>query len=1110
MKKLLFSVSVFLVFVVVTKAQAPAFINYQGVARNSAGNALVNKTIGLRLTIRDYGGGGPSGIPVFTETRTVTTNAFGLFNVQVGGAGGTNVTGTILGINWKLGPKFMQVEIDTEGGTSFTDIGTTRLTSVPYALYANQVGDLVLPFIKSQNEEAPLFKITNTGNNINSLSYEGLSNSTANNAAAIRGIITSVSPGGFSAGVVGQNNGTGANGIGVFGNQNGTGWGVYGTTPGGVGVYGNSTNGMGVYGQSVTGPSVMGFQPGTGTSNAGYFQNFNQNNTAGTLRVFTNGLGDGLNVNTTGFGKGAVININNTTNGATVFEAITNGFGKAGFFQNTNSLNTNNVLEAQTNGVSRAGYLQNTNASNTSNVLEVQTNGLGKVGVLQNTNAANTANALDVTTNGLSRVGFLENTNAANTSNVLEVQTNGTGKVGVLQNTNASNAANALDVRTNGLGRVGFLQNTGATNTSNVLEVQTNGTGKVGVLQNTNASNAANVLEVQTNGTGKVAVLQNTNAASANNALNVITNGTGYAAYIQNTNVNPGNRKALQVDGSVIINDSTQSTGTTSGALVISTGGLGVAGNFNVGGTSTFGGPIAFGESVAFTDPAESINPATGAVTVVGGVGIGKRLNVTGDVAFSNALSVGGATTLNGTATIAGVTTINNTLNVNASSSFIANYVNTNTNGISIQVGAATPGNANNFVEFRNSSGGVVGRIEGETLAELTTINGNYANEIRQYQADIAFGAIDVAKDGYDIVVALGDVLASTSSSTACVGLGACITTPIPSFIIGSTAKLVVAFAKEIATIAALVFTSTNYDNFQAEQAAGVGISYQSGAGDYAEYLMKAQPTETFVPGDIVGVKGGKISKNIAGAEKIMAISTKPIVLGNMPKPEDEKNYEKVAFLGQVPVKVFGKVNVGDYIIPNGNNNGVGKAVAPSEIKSTEIKNILGIAWSGASQNYTISTINVAVGVNVNDNQKMVDELQSQVSDLKNQVADMNNKLEKFILESRSPGSSSDKKNVPVTTTVPTPLQNGNAVVAPPDVSNDVIYHHLTREQILQAAEMAEKMMRESGVDISTHPFWIEYKNNPSFKEATITKIMTKVENAIQDAKKMNEKRYSK
>ena len=291
MRKFLFSLAAFLLFVVVTNAQAPAFINYQGVARNSVGNALINKTIGLRLTIRDFGGG--LGIAVYSETRTVTTNNFGLFNVQIGGAGASNVTGSILGVNWKLGSKFLQVEIDPEGGTTYKDIGTTRLTSVPYSLYANQAGDLVLPFIKAQNEDVPLFKITNTGNNASSLSYEGLSNSTANNAAAIRGIMTSVSPGGFSAGVVGQNNGTGGNGIGVYGNQNGTGWGVYGTTPGGVGVYGNSTSGIGVYGQSVTGISVMGYQPSTGTSNSGFFQNFNQNNTAATLRVLTNGGGAG-------------------------------------------------------------------------------------------------------------------------------------------------------------------------------------------------------------------------------------------------------------------------------------------------------------------------------------------------------------------------------------------------------------------------------------------------------------------------------------------------------------------------------------------------------------------------------------------------------------------------------------------------------------------------------------------------------------------------------------------------------------------------------------------------------------------------------------------------
>ena len=62
----------------------------------------------------------------------------------------------------------------------------------------------------------------------------------------------------------------------------------------------------------------------------------------------------------------------------------------------------------------------------------------------------------------------------------------------------------------------------------------------------------------------------------------------------------------------------------------------------------------------------------------------------------------------------------------------------------------------------------------------------------------------------------------------------------------------------------------------------------------------------------------------------------------------------------------------------------------------------------------------------------------------------------------------------------------------------------------MQGVESAEKMMRESGTDINTHPFWIQYKNNLSFKEAFIIKIMTQVENGIQDAKKLDAKRYSK
>jgi hypothetical protein len=73
--------------------------------------------------------------------------------------------------------------------------------------------------------------------------------STADYAFALHGIISSASPGAFSAAVRGQNNGTGGYGIGVWGSQDGSGWGVYGTSVSGIGVYGyaSATSGYGVY-----------------------------------------------------------------------------------------------------------------------------------------------------------------------------------------------------------------------------------------------------------------------------------------------------------------------------------------------------------------------------------------------------------------------------------------------------------------------------------------------------------------------------------------------------------------------------------------------------------------------------------------------------------------------------------------------------------------------------------------------------------------------------------------------------------------------------------------------------------------------------------------------
>lgn len=77
---------------------------------------------------------------LYSETRTVTTNLLGLFNVQIGSAGASNVTGGIDNIDWlnsASGWLSLKVELDLGNTNVFTDMGTQALTSTPFSLAAN-------------------------------------------------------------------------------------------------------------------------------------------------------------------------------------------------------------------------------------------------------------------------------------------------------------------------------------------------------------------------------------------------------------------------------------------------------------------------------------------------------------------------------------------------------------------------------------------------------------------------------------------------------------------------------------------------------------------------------------------------------------------------------------------------------------------------------------------------------------------------------------------------------------------------------------------------------------------------------------------------------------
>jgi BclB C-terminal domain-containing protein len=136
MKKITLLLAAFILFIGATFGQTPQLVNYQAVVRNVAGDPVTNQTVSLRFTIHDVTS---TGTVLYQETQSLSTNALGLVNIQIGG--GAPVTGTFSSINWGTNNKYLQVEADITGGTTYQSLANVQLVSVPYALNAQTSND---------------------------------------------------------------------------------------------------------------------------------------------------------------------------------------------------------------------------------------------------------------------------------------------------------------------------------------------------------------------------------------------------------------------------------------------------------------------------------------------------------------------------------------------------------------------------------------------------------------------------------------------------------------------------------------------------------------------------------------------------------------------------------------------------------------------------------------------------------------------------------------------------------------------------------------------------------------------------------------------------------
>ncbi|MCF8463379.1 MAG: fibrobacter succinogenes major paralogous domain-containing protein [Flavobacteriales bacterium] len=115
----------------------PDKFSYSAIARDASGDPISNSAIGVQISVLE---GSINGVVVYQENHTLNSDDFGRLSLQIGG--GVVQVGALGLIDWSSNDFFLQVGLDAAGGSAYTEMGTSQLISVPYAMHAKTAASL--------------------------------------------------------------------------------------------------------------------------------------------------------------------------------------------------------------------------------------------------------------------------------------------------------------------------------------------------------------------------------------------------------------------------------------------------------------------------------------------------------------------------------------------------------------------------------------------------------------------------------------------------------------------------------------------------------------------------------------------------------------------------------------------------------------------------------------------------------------------------------------------------------------------------------------------------------------------------------------------------------